>query len=133
MITIGQSMFYWCWVGTSIYTPFDSNQTELVVNFAVVTLFLYYFWHFAFWIFSVCVLIAAAIILRGHLAAASSEIRKFVLKQNAAFVLVLGFEAFLIVPLWIAQLIITRVLEGEVSSRYPQFNNELNTYTYLER
>ena len=99
-------------------------------TFALVSLFLYYFWHFTFLVVSVCVLIAAAIILRGHLAAASSEIRKFVLKQNAAFVVVLGFEAFLIVPLWIAQLIITTVLEGEVRGRHSQFDNELDTYTY---
>ena len=67
-------------------------------------------------------LVAAAWILRGHLAA-SSETRKFVLKQNAAFVLVLGVEAFLIIPLWIAQLGVTTQQQDEVSKRcFPNTN-----------
>ena len=86
------------------------------VAFAMVSLFLYYFWLFAFLVFSVCVLIAATWILRGHLAA-SSETRKFVLKQNAAFVLVLGIEAFMIIPLWIAQLVVSYVQQDNVSRR----------------
>ena len=77
--------------------------------------------------FSVCVLIAAAVILRGHLASASSDIRKSVLKQNTAFVLVLGIEAFLIVPLWIAQLIATRVQESRVEEC---LKDDLSGYAY---
>ena len=128
----GQSMFYWCWVSIQRQIPDTHINSTLSkpYNFAVVSLFLYYFWHFACLIFSVCVLIAAAIILKGHLASASSEIRKFVLKQNAAFVLVLGIEAFLIIPLWIAQLIITSVLEDQVNTQCPQFKEELASYTY---
>ena len=122
-------MFYWCWVGTSIYSEFNANDTELVVNFAVITLFLYYFWHFAFWIFSVCVLIAAAWILRGHLAA-SSETRKFVLKQNFRYVLVLSIETALIMPIWITQLIVTRV---DVGKRRPIEFNEYYPYYFTYR
>ena len=47
----------------------------------------------------------AVCILRGRLAA-SSETRKFVLKQNAVYVLVLGVETIVIIPLWAAQLIV---------------------------
>ena len=57
---------------------------------------------------------AAVWILRSHLVA-SSETREFVLKQNAAFVLVLGIEAFLILPLWIAQLGVTSAQQDSVS------------------
>jgi 1-phosphatidylinositol-4-phosphate 5-kinase len=126
----GQSMFYWCWVSIQREVPDEHSSIAKPYTFALVSLFLYYFWHFAFLIFSVCVLIAAAVILRGHLSTASSEIRKFVLKQNAAFVLVLGIEAFLIIPLWIAQLIITATLEHEVGKKCTRFQNELAIYTY---
>ena len=54
-----------------------------------------------------CLLIAAAWILRGHLAA-SSETRKFVLKQNFIYVLVLGIETALIVPIWMTQFIVIK-------------------------
>ena len=122
-------MFYWCWVGTSIYTKFNSNDTELVGNFAIITLSLYYFWHFAFLIFSVCVLIAAFWILRGHLAA-SSETRKFVLIQNFIYVLVLGIETSLIMPIWIIQLVVTKV---DVNKRRPHEFNEYYPYYFSYR
>ena len=131
IIIIGQSMFFWCWVGTSIHSgSFQSKETRLVASFAAVTLSLYYFWHFSFWIFSVCVLIAAFWILRGHLAT-SSQTRKFVLKQNFFYVLVLGIETSLIIPIWIAQLIFTK---AEVSRRRPLDYNEYYPYyfTYQE-
>ena len=54
-----------------------------------------------------CVLIVAAWIIRGYLAA-SSETRKFVLIQNFVYVLVLGIETSLIMPIWITQLILTK-------------------------
>ena len=114
-------MFYWCWVsvGTSI-----KEQRKLVASFASITLFLYYFWHFAFWIFSLGVLIAAAWILRGHLAA-SSETRKFVLKQNFIYVLVLGIETALIMPIWIAQL---TVVKKRIVATLSRTNPDGNTY-----
>ena len=103
-------MFYWCWVGVSVSA--NSNELRefrrrLVVSFTAVTLFLYYFWHFVFFIFSLCIVIAAAWILRGHLAA-SSETRKFVLVQNFIYLLVLGIETLLIVPIWMAQLLLIK-------------------------
>ena len=119
-------MFYWCWVGTSIYSDFKSKETKLVASFAAVTLSLYYFWHFAFLIFSLCVLIAAALILRGHLSA-SSETRKFVLKQNFIYVLVLGIETFLIMPIWITQLLLTK---REVTRRKSISFNEYYPYYF---
>ena len=125
--SIGQSMFYWCWVGTSIYSNrFQSERKELVSSFAAVTLFLYYFWHFAFFVFSVCVLTAAAWILRGHLAA-SSETRKFVLKQNFIYVLVLGIETAIIIPIWIIQLSVTK---NGIASYKPALKNNDSYYPY---
>ena len=73
-----------------------------------------------------CVLIAAFWILRGHLAA-SSETRKFVLKQNFFYVLVLGIETFLIVPIWIAQLSITK---RRIASLKPNYRNYNTYYPY---
>ena len=116
-------MFYWCWVSIGTTLNVKLNRHMLVISFASVSLFLYYFWHFVFWIFSLCVLIAAAWILRGHLAA-SSETRKFVLKQNFIYVLLLGIETFLTVPLWIVQL---TVIKQSVST-YSKSNSDGNTY-----
>ena len=105
-------MFFWCWI--SLQRQIIQEPLPLVKsNFAIVSLFLYYFWYFAFFIFSLGVLIAAAWILRGHLAA-SSETRKFVLRQNFIYVLVLGIETILIVPLWIGQLSLTKTLQDRV-------------------
>ena len=73
-----------------------------------------------------CVLIAAFWILRGHLAA-SSETRKFVLKQNFIYVLVLGIETFLIVPIWIAQLSVTK---RRIATLRPDLRNYNNYYPY---
>ena len=100
-------MFYWCWISIGTTINVKKTRNRQVSSFAAVTFFLYYFWHFTFWIFSLCVLIAAAWILRGHLAA-SSETRKFVLKQNFIYVLVLGIETLLIMPIWITQLSVTK-------------------------
>jgi 1-phosphatidylinositol-4-phosphate 5-kinase len=97
-----------------------------VPGFAATTLSLYYFWHFSFWIFSVCVLIGAFWILRGHLAA-SSETRKFVLKQNFIYVLVLGIETFLIVPIWVTQLSLTK---RRIASLRPNYRNYNTYYPY---
>ena len=123
-------MFYWCWVsvGTSLINSTRRRQT-ILSSFAAVSFFLYYFWHFMFWVFSLCVLIAAAWILRGHLTA-SSETRKFVLKQNFIYVLVLGVETALIIPIWIAQLTVTkrRVIPYINNDRYKPY---YITYTDL--
>ena len=119
-------MFFWCWVSVGTTVNLKSERRRLVSSFAAVTLLLYYFWHFAFWIFSVCVLIAAAWILRGHLAA-SSETRKFVLKQNFIYVLVLGIETALIMPIWIAQLSVTK---NRIASHKPVYKNFNSYYPY---
>jgi 1-phosphatidylinositol-4-phosphate 5-kinase len=113
-------------VGTAIFSDFHNKRRRIVISFAAVTLSLYYFWHFVFWIFSVCVLIGAFWILRGHLAA-SSQTRKFVLKQNFYYVLVLGIETFLIVPIWVAQLSITK---GRIDSRGEFYRNYHKYYPY---
>ena len=55
------------------------------------------------------VLIIAAGILWGRLPA-SSETRKFVIKQNFLYVCVLGVETAIIIPLWITQLALLRHL-----------------------
>ena len=122
---VGPSMFYWCWVsvGTTVVNR-KRRQQKIVLRFAMVSLFLYYFWHFVFWIFSLCVLITAAWIIRGHLTA-SSETRKFVLKQNFIYVLVLGIETCLILPIWVAQLSITK---NRVDTFHPDNSN--NYYPY---
>lgn len=93
----GLSMFFWCWI----------SIRHNLVQFSLLSLFLYYLPHFVFWLFSTVALVIAVCILWGHLAA-SSETRKFVLKQNAVYVLVLGIETSLILPLWAAQLILIR-------------------------
>ena len=126
IIHAGQSMFFWCWVSVGTTINLKSERQKLVPGFAATTLSLYYFWHFSFWIFSVCVLIAAFWILRGHLAA-SSETRKFVLKQNFSYVLVLGIETFLIVPIWVAQLSVTK---HRISSLRPSHRNYNTYYPY---
>ena len=77
---------------------------DSLTRFGTVSLFFYYLPHFVFWLFSVVILIFACCILRSHLAA-SSDTRKFVLKQNVVYVLVLGVETSLIIPIWIAQLV----------------------------
>ena len=77
---------------------------DSIEQFAIVSLFFYYLPHFVLWLFSSGVLIFAGCLLRSHLAA-SSDTRKFVLKQNVVYVLVLGIETGLIIPIWIAQLV----------------------------
>ena len=107
----------------------DRNKiSKLVISFAAVSLSLYYFWHFAFWVFSMCLLTAAAWILRGHLAA-SSETRKFVLKQNFIYVLVLGIETAVIMPLWVAQLSVTKKAVDE-NGEYPEYANSYYPYYF---
>ena len=123
-------MFYWCWVSVGTVINENSERKKLVSSFAATSLLLYYFWHFAFWIFSLGVLITAAWILRGHLTA-SSETRKFVLKQNFIYVLVLGIETALIMPIWIAQLSVTK---SRITSRKHIGHNSYYPYylTYTD-
>ena len=129
---VGQSMFFWCWVSVGTTINLKRERRKLVPSFATVTLLLYYFWHFAFWIFSLCVLIAAFWILRGHLAA-SSETRKFVLKQNFIYVLVLGIETALIMPIWIAQLSVTKIRIASLDPNYRNYNTYYPYYfTYTD-
>ena len=59
-------------------------------------------------------------ILWGRLAA-SSETRKFVLKQNAVYVLVLGIETGIIIPLWVAQLITVLTEDARNNDNVPFF------------
>lgn len=87
-------MFYWCWI---------SVESD-VKTFVSLSLFTYYLPHTLIWVFSTVVLIFAFIIFWGGRFAASSETRTFVLKQNVVYVLVLGIETGLIIPLWLVQL-----------------------------
>ena len=87
-------MFYVCWI---------SVDNATVAEFAITSLVLYYLPHFLLWLFSVVAIIAACFILFGHMPA-SSETRKHILKQNVVYVLVLGLESFVILPLWVIQL-----------------------------
>lgn len=102
-------MFYWCWIQVEqgdhdeSYAQFDS--------FVLISLALYYFWHVIFWIFSLIVTMAAGCILWGHLAA-SSETRKFVLRQNLYYVSVLGIETLFIIIIWVAQFSLIKVHYG---------------------
>lgn len=89
-------MFFFCWVGVE-YGPHNS-----FLEFFFITFSLYYFWHILFWIFSLTVIVVAGCILWGHLPA-SSETRKFVLKQNLVYVLILGIETLFIVTFWLTQ------------------------------
>jgi 1-phosphatidylinositol-4-phosphate 5-kinase len=97
-------MFFFCWVGVE---RGRNNNFSDFDNFFLATFFLYYLWHIIFWVFSLTVTVAAGCILWGHLAA-SSETRKFVLKQNLIYVLVLGIETFFIIAFWIIQFILVR-------------------------
>ena len=103
MITAGISMFFWCWISIEMG----------VMRFLLLSLLLYYLPHFVLWMFSTIVLIFAICILWGRLAA-SSETRKFVIKQNAIYVLVLGIETSLIIPLWATQIVLLDTCDDKV-------------------
>ena len=93
-LSSGLSMFYWCWI---------SVDTDLS-QFVALSFFLYYLPHFVIWVFSTAVLVFVISIFWGGRLSASSETRTFVMKQNGIYVLVLGIETSIILPLWIAQL-----------------------------
>ena len=103
-------MFNWCWI----------SITHNLNMFLGLSLAVYYLPHFFIWIFSTVVLIFTFSIFWGGRFAASSETRKFVMKQNVVYVLVLGMETSLIIPLWVIQLGVLRG-EGQDFSRPPQF------------
>lgn len=103
-------MFNWCWI--SVHTRLSA--------FVLLSLFTYYLPHFLIWVFSTAVLVFALVIFWGGRFAASSETRKFVMKQNVVYVLVLGIETSLIILLWVSQLILLRS-EGQDFSRKPWF------------
>lgn len=88
--------------------------------FVLLSLFTYYLPHLLIWIFSTVVLVFALIVFWGGRFAASSETRKFVVKQNVVYVLVLGLETGLIIPLWATQLILLSV-EGQSFNDQPHF------------
>lgn len=107
----GTSMFYWCWIRIE---RLESMESERVVPssqefeaFVGITFALYYLWHIISWVFSLVVTMVAGCILWGHLAA-SSATRKFVLKQNLVYVLVLGIETFFILTFWLTQIGLTQ-------------------------
>ena len=108
-------MFYWCWI--SISSNFKT--------FIVLSLFVYYLPHFLIWVISTVILIFALIIFKGGRFAASSETRKFVMKQNVVYVLVLGLETGLIIPLWVIQVIILHSGGQELDST-PQFHTPVD-------
>ena len=105
-------MFYWCWVQAE--QEGDTNKLE---KYVLINFFFYYMWQFLIWVFSVVVIITAGCILWGHLAA-SSETRKFVLKQNLIYVLVLGIETVFILLIWIVQIVILSVVYDDHYSFY---------------
>ena len=100
-------MFSWCWI---------TVNTKLE-DFILLSLFMYYLPHLLIWIFSTVVLIFALFIFWGGRFAASSETRKFVMKQNVVYVLVLGLETGLIIPLWLTQLILLKIAGQELGER----------------
>ena len=108
-------MFYWCWI---------SVETSLL-EFTLLSFFLYYLLHFLLWIFSLAVLAFAATILHGHLPA-SSETRRFVLKQNVAYVLILGIETSLLIPIWVAQLGVLRSRDELDGNSAPLFFTDVS-------
>ena len=108
-------MFNWCWISVS-------HNTE---EFILLSLFMYYLPHLLIWVFSTVVLVFALFIFWGGRFAASSETRRFVVKQNVVYVLVLGLETGLIIPLWLIQLVLLK-LEGQDLEHPPKF------YTYAD-
>ena len=97
--SVGISMFYFCWISVK-------PSPNIVQRFAVLSLFLYYLPQFVVWIFALVTNFIAVFVLLTGLPA-SSETRQHVLKQNTSYVLVLGLETFILLPLWIAQLSIS--------------------------
>lgn len=87
-------MFYFCWIRVTCTT---------VSKFAGWSLALYYIPHFSVWLVTVVINIIAICILKGRLPA-SSETRKHILKQNVVYVLILGIETTLTLPIWMIQL-----------------------------
>ena len=106
----GLSMFNWCWIAVN-------SKLE---TFITLSVFMYYLPHLLTWVFSTVVLVFALIIFWGGRFAASSETRKFVMKQNVVYVLVLGLETGVIIPLWLAQLSLLNK-EGQEVSQKPRF------------
>lgn len=105
-------MFNWCWI---------SINSQLK-TFILLSLFTYYLPHLLIWIFSIVVLVFALIIFWGGRFAASSETRKFVMKQNVVYVLVLGLETCLVILLWVLQLILLSTGSGgEKPDNRPRF------------
>ena len=91
-------MFYLCWINAVNVT---------VPRFATWSLFLYYGPHFLLWLCSFGVFTLSSWLLFRHHLPASSETRNRIMKQNTIYVLVLGIESILILPLWIVQLAVT--------------------------
>ncbi len=92
-------MFYFCWISVK-------PSHNIVQHFAILSLFLYYLPQFVIWMFSLVItLIAVYVLFTGF--PASSETRQHVLKQNVVYVVVLGLETIILLPLWMIQLIIS--------------------------
>lgn len=114
-------MFYWCWV--KVDPDIESKDVYKFRSFdysLIISVCLYYFWHFIFWVISVVVTVAAGCILWGHLAA-SSETRKFVLKQNAIYVSILAIETVFVMVLWLIQLGLTEHYFRDMRENKPYF------------
>ena len=93
-------MFYFCWISIK-------PVTDVVKSFALISLFLHYLPQFLILIFALVVnSIAGFVLFTGF--PASSETRQHVLKQNTIYVLVLGVETVILLPLWIAQLVLSK-------------------------
>ena len=108
-------MFYWCWI--DIEQVKINNSYSDLVSFAMVSLFLYYLPHTFFLAVSMFVVTLGSWILYNHLVA-SNETRRYVIKQNVVYVFVLALETVIIVPLWIAQLVLVSSHIGERGIRF---------------
>lgn len=96
-------MFYWCWI--DVHQTMANNTVGDLTAFSLITLFLYYLVHFGSLVFSLVVVTVGSYILWSHLVA-SSETRKFVIKQNVKYVFVLAIETIIIIPIWFTQLVL---------------------------
>lgn len=104
-------MFFFCWISTN----------TSVSLFTVWSFFLYFGPHLVLWFSSFVINIFAFCILMGGFPA-SNETKRHILRQNAIYVLVLGMETTLIIPFWLAQLIISAT----------QYSNSNKTLCFMD-
>ena len=114
-------MFNWCWISVN----------PSLSTFIFLSLFTYYLPQLLIGILSTVVLVFALVIFWGGRFAASSETRKFVMKQNVVYVFVLGLETGLILPLWIIQIILLHRAGQEWDHRPKFYTNADVSLAYI--